>query len=85
MAKLKNLSKGTVVRSAVLLLALINTSLQLFGVEVLPFTSEDVEIAVTTVLNVGAALVAWWKNNSFTSAAIEGDKRKDYAKAKETK
>lgn len=67
------MDKGTIVRTGVLLLALVNTVLQLFGVEVLPFTPDDVELALTAVLNTVAALVAWYKNNSLTDEAKKGD------------
>ena len=33
-----------------------------------------VETIITTAWTVIAALIAWWKNNSFTQAALEGDK-----------
>ena len=32
------------------------------------------ETIITTAWTVIAALIAWWKNNSFTQAALEGDK-----------
>lgn len=67
------IEKGVIIRTGVLLLALINTTLQLLGVEVLPFTSDDVELGLTAALNVVAALLAWWKNNSFTSEAKLAD------------
>lgn len=73
---------AAIIRTGVLLLALVNTSLQLFGVEVLPFAAEDVEIAITVVLNVVASLVVWWRNNSFTKAAQKGDKITRLEKAK---
>lgn len=73
MAKLNGISKGAILRTAVLLLALVNTSLQLSGFDVLPFAEADVETAVTVVLNAGAALVAWYKNQSFTKEARKAD------------
>ena len=39
----------------------------------LPIESATVEQLVTTGLTVTAALVGWWKNNSFTPEAIEAD------------
>lgn len=82
------ISKGTILRTGVLLLALVNTTLQLFGVEVLPFTEDELELGLTAVLNVVAGLVAWWKNNSFTEegqradAVLEGLKTEKKAKNK---
>lgn len=85
--RLKNVSKGTIIRTAVLLLALVNTSLQLAGFEVLPFTPDEVEVGITVILNVGAALSAWYKNNSFSKEAIEADviMREEKAKSKATR
>lgn len=75
------IKKGTIIRSAVLVLAIVNTSLQLFGVEVLPFTEEDVELALTAILNAGAAMAAWWKNNSFSKEAKATDAELDRKKS----
>lgn len=71
--KLRSISKGAIIRTAVLVLALVNTSLQLAGFDVLPFAEADVETAITVVLNIGAAMVAWWKNQSFTKEAQKAD------------
>lgn len=67
------ISAGTVARTAVLLLALTNQVLSALGKPVLPIESATVEQLVTTGLTVTAALVGWWKNNSFTPEAIEAD------------
>jgi len=71
---MNGIQKGTVMRTAVLLLALVNTTLQLFGFDILPFTENEVEIGVSALLNMTAALTAWWWNNSFTEKAREADK-----------
>ena len=64
---------GTVARTIVLLLALANQVLTMCGIPVLPIADETVNTAVSTVWTIVAAVVAWWKNNSFTQAAIEAD------------
>ena len=64
------ISAGTIARTACLLLALTNQILSACGKPVLPIES-------TTV----AALIAWWKNNSFTTAALEADKTYDRLKS----
>ena len=66
---------GTIARTACLLLALTNQVLSALGKPVLPIESATVEQLVTAGITTVAALIAWWKNNSFTAAAIEGDKR----------
>lgn len=67
------ISAGTIARTACLLLALTNQILSACGKPVLPIESATVEQLVTTGLTVTAALVNWWKNNSFTPEAIKAD------------
>ena len=43
------------------------------GINALPFESEQVEIAVSSVFTVLATMWAWWKNNSVTKEAKEAD------------
>lgn len=68
------ISAGTIARTACLLLALTNQVLSALGKPVLPIESATVEQLVTAGITTVAALVAWWKNNSFTAAALEADK-----------
>ena len=70
---MKNVSKGTIVRTVVLIFALINQTLVMFGKNPFPFSDEQIYTAASTVLTIAASLVAWWKNNSFTKEAIEAD------------
>lgn len=67
-------SAATIARTAVLLLALTNQVLSACGKPVLPIESEQLEQLVTAGITTVAALVSWWKNNSFTQAALEADK-----------
>lgn len=71
----RKIEKGTIVRTAVLAVALVNQGLTISGHNPLPFTNEEVGQGVSMVLTVGASLWAWWKNNSFTQAAIAADER----------
>ena len=64
---------GTIARTAVLLLALTNQILSACGKPVLPIESATVEQLVTAGITTVAALIAWWKNNSFTQAALAAD------------
>ena len=74
------ISAGTVARTACLLLALTNQVLSACGKPVLPIESQTVEQLVTAGITSVAALIAWWKNNSFTQAALEADKTYDRMK-----
>ena len=77
----RNVSAGTVARTAVLLPALTNQILSACGKPVLPIESATVEQLVTAGITTVAALIAWWKNNSFTTAALEADKTYDRLKS----
>ena len=68
------ISAGTIARTACLLLALTNPILSACVKPVLPIESATVEQLVTAGITTVAALIAWWKNNSFTTAAIQADK-----------
>ena len=69
-----NISAGTIARTACLLLALLNQVLCALGKSPLPIESETLNQLVTSSITVVVALIAWWKNNSFTKEAIAADK-----------
>lgn len=66
-------SKETIVRTAVLFVALLNTVLNACGKNPLPFSDDEVYTGVSAVVATVAAVWAWWKNNSFTAAAVKAD------------
>lgn len=68
-----NISIGTIARTACLALALTNQILSATGHPVLPIEDAQLESLITSGLTVAASLVTWWKNNSFTPAAIRAD------------
>ena len=70
----KKISAGTVARTAVLIAALLNQILTFAGKNPLPFSDDEIYTAITTLATVAASVIAWWKNNSFTAAAIRADK-----------
>ena len=67
------ISAATLARTACLLLALTNQVLSACGKPVLPIESETVEQLTTAGITTVAALIAWWKNNSFSTNAIKAD------------
>lgn len=69
-----HISAGTIARTAALALALTNQILSAAGKPVIPIDNAQLEQFITTVFTVGASIVNWWYNQSFTQAAIEGDK-----------
>lgn len=75
-----NVKTETIVRTIVLIIALANQALAIAGKEAFPVTEDQVYQAVTLIVTIGASVWAWWKNNSFTQAAIEADKVLDQLK-----
>lgn len=69
----KKIETMTIVRTAVLVFALLNQALEIAGCSPLPFSNGEVGQAVSMTITAMASLWAWWKNNSFTQAAIAAD------------
>lgn len=67
------ITAGTIARTIILFLALINQLLSASGHAVIPIEDATIETLVSTAFTIVTALVAWWKNNSFTKAARIGD------------
>ena len=63
----------TIIRTIVLILALINQVLAIMGKGQIPITEDEVYQLVTLLITIGSALWAWWKNNSFTLPALKAD------------
>ena len=67
------MKKETIIRTALLFLALLNQILTLCGINPLPFSDEQVYEGLSFAATAVTALWAWWKNNSFTKAAQAAD------------
>lgn len=76
------ITAGTISRTVILGLALLNQILLLCGVQAIPIADEDINTIVSTAWTVVASLVAWWENNSFTPAARVGDEAMRKAQGK---
>lgn len=70
---MKKVEVGTIIRTICLVLALVNQGLTMAGRSVLPISDEQVNQFVTLIVTIGASVWAWWKNNSFTQAALTAD------------
>lgn len=68
------MKKDTIIRTVILILALVNQILTVTGHSIIPVGEETVTELISVVFTVVTALIAWWKNNSFTPEAIEADK-----------
>ena len=63
----------TIIRTIVLILALANQVLAIYGKQKIPITEDEVYQLITLIITIGSAMWSWWKNNSFTQPAIKAD------------
>lgn len=71
------ISAGTIARTVILILALINQILTSTGHSIIPISDEMITQVITLIFTIVTSLIAWWKNNSFTKAALIGDEAKE--------
>ncbi|MGU9502771.1 phage holin [Bacillus paralicheniformis] len=83
---MKNLDKGTVIRTVLLFIALVNQTLIIFGKSALPISEDQVNtladalyLASSTIFTIVTTLVAWYKNNYVTG---KGKQQKEVLKQK---
>ena len=67
------ITSGTIARTVILILALVNQVLTATGHSVINISDENVNTLISTGFTIVSALIAWWKNNSFTQSAIKAD------------
>lgn len=67
------ITAGTIARTIVLALALVNQILAACGINIIPIDDETINTLVATAFTVVTAVIAWWKNNSFTKKALAAD------------
>lgn len=67
------ISAGTIARTICLALALANQILTATGHSVIDVSNDDINTLISTGFTVVSAVIAWWKNNSFTQSALKAD------------
>lgn len=70
------ISSGTIARTIILVLALVNQVLSMLGYKIIPIEDEQINDFVTLAFTIGSATMSWWKNNSFSKNAIKADEYK---------
>lgn len=70
---MEKINKETILRTAVLIFALLNEVFTAFHKNPLPFSNEEVYRGLSIGITVFSALWAWWKNNSFSKSALKAD------------
>lgn len=66
---MEKISKGTIIRTAVLFLALANHALTIVGYSPLPIDDVLIEQIVALGFDTVASVIAWWKDNDFSKRA----------------
>lgn len=66
---LKGITTEAVTGVLILVIALINAVLQMFGINTLPIENEEISVVVSGVFVIGAALYNTWKNRNVTPAS----------------
>lgn len=79
---MKKPTAATIARTVILVVALVNQALTMAGKSVLPISDEQITEVISLAFTVVSALIAWWKNNSFTQAAITADETMKTLKSK---
>lgn len=67
------ITKGTLVRTIMLIIVLINMILKHLGIELINVDENAVLEIVETLIEIAVIVVSFWKNNSFTDKAIKAD------------
>lgn len=70
---MQNISKGTIVRTIALLIVIINLILKAAGKPLLDIEEGTILYWLEWLLEIAVVVVSFWKNNSFTPAAIKAD------------
>lgn len=71
---LKNISKGTIVRTIMLAIVLINLILEKLGLDIINTGENTIAGVVEMVVEIGSIIASWWYNNSYTEKAKKADR-----------
>lgn len=67
------ITKATIVRTALVILVIINFFLEKLGVDLIPVDENTILMVVEAAIEIAVIVVGFWKNNSFTEKAIKAD------------
>ena len=67
------MKKGTIIRSLMFFIVLINLVLEKLGYDVLDISESEVGVLVELGISLAIVILSWWKNNSFTKNAQKAD------------
>ena len=66
-------TKATIVRTILFILAITNIVLEKLGVDLIPVDENAILMFVEYGIEIAILFVSFWKNNSFTEKAIKAD------------
>lgn len=69
-----NISKGTIVRTIMLLIVIINLILKACDKPLIDVEEHTLFYWLEVILEIAVIITTFWKNNSFSKAAIKADK-----------
>lgn len=67
------ISKGTIVRTVMLIIVVINMVLKKCGIDLINVSESEILAIVELFIEIAVIVVAFWKNNSYTQNAIKAD------------
>lgn len=67
------ISKSTIIRTILVAIVIINFILEKLGVDLIPADESVITMFVETFIEIAVVAVGFWKNNSFSEAAIRAD------------
>lgn len=67
------ITKGTIVRAIMMILVVVNLVLEKCGIDVIRTDENAILMLVEAIIELAIIAVGFWKNNSFTQAAIKAD------------
>lgn len=67
------ISKGTIVRTVMLVIVIINLVLKQLGHDLINVSESEILTAVEMIIELAVIVVSFWKNNSYTQNAIKAD------------
>lgn len=68
------ISKGTIVRTIMLVIVIINLILKRLGYNIINVSESEVLSFVEMLIEIAVIVVSFWKNNSYTEKAIKADR-----------
>lgn len=68
------ITKGTIIRTILFFIVIINIFLEKKGIDLIPTDESVIATILEAGIEVAIMIVGFWKNNSYSKAAIKADK-----------